>query len=902
MSLLGKTVGHIRVKAFIGRGGMGEVYEGFDETLRRKVALKAIGARARQETQAKARFLREARVLSQLRHPHICQIYDYVEEAEGDYLVLEFIEGRNLRQALEGGIDKPLKLRLAEDIVEVLRVAHEKGLVHRDLKPSNVMLTPTNEVKVLDFGLSRFVEAGLRERALRQEPVGEPQPSAGPASDASKDRTLTLGSEIPETSIPEAEEGIPRPLQTKRGTVMGTPLYMSPEQARGESVTFASDMFSYGLLLQEIFTGEAPYDEREETTVLLRKVAAGETRPVVGLSSDLTALINRLKSPAPANRPTAVETAERLRRIREKPRRRAQRLAAAALVAVLVGGGFKYTMDLRRERRLAVQARDEASTVVDFLVNLFEVSDPGEARGNSITAREVLDKGARMIEQGLEKQPLTKARMMDSIGAVYQKLGLYKAAEPLLRKALEIRETELGPASPGVADSLHSLALLFDSQGKFAEVEKLEQRSLDIRRDSLAQDDPALAENYHELGRSRYQQGDFKAAEDFLKRALALREKAFGPDHPAVAETLYGLGVLNYTDARFEEAERLYQRTLAIREAKLGLDHPDVGQSLQGLAALYYYLGRYPEAETYYRRTLALRRKTLGPNHSKVADIIFSLGILYQKQNRPGEAETAYREALEIRLRALGENHPDVASSFLGLGILLHNAEKYVEAETYLIRALAILEKATSPESPQLVETLHVLGQHYTDLREHVKAEFFHKRALAIMEKAYGPEGSRLVGSLEAVGKFYLKVGRPAEASSFFRRAATIVEKDRGADHPRRADLLTKLGQALTGEKKIQEAEKAFREANTVLDKDPKADPVTKAMANFGRAYLLHHNLSRPEEAEKLYREALNLQEKALGPDAEPTKTTRRELVELLRSLGRAAEASALEPRGLTKK
>ena len=125
----------------LGRGGMGEVYNGFDETLKRRVALKAIRAEHRLSPQARTRFLREAQILSQLDHPQICRIFDYVEGPDADYLVLEFIEGRSLRASIRGGLDSSLKLRIAEQVVEVLAVAHAAGVVHRDLKPENVMVT-----------------------------------------------------------------------------------------------------------------------------------------------------------------------------------------------------------------------------------------------------------------------------------------------------------------------------------------------------------------------------------------------------------------------------------------------------------------------------------------------------------------------------------------------------------------------------------------------------------------------------------------------------------------------------------------------------------------------------------------------------------------------------------------
>jgi len=804
MTLIGKTIGHIRIVDHLGQGGMGEVYAGYDDALERKVAVKAIGARSRLNAESKARFLREARVLSQLDHPNICRIYDYIDGEETDFLVLEFIEGRNLRQAINLGLNKKQKLKIAEEIVRALVAAHTKGIVHRDLKPSNVMITSAGEVKVLDFGVARHLK-GPREAVKEEEPRAVPPDSPlSPELPGGKDVTLTLQEpahkpqELPPSYRPDLT------VKTTDGTIIGTPSYMSPEQARGEPVSAASDMYSFGLMLQELYTGQSPVDETVDSRTALDWARQAKSRPIAGVRSDLADLINRLKSPIPTARPTAVEAADRLRRIRERPKRIIRRTVAAAILAAAALVGLKYTIDLRRERGLAIQARDEVMGVVEFLVDLFEVSDPGEARGNTITAREILDKGAREIEQGLRKQPLTRARLMETIGTVYQKLGLYPSAEPLLKKALEIREASLGKEDLQVAESLNSLSVLAELKGEYDEAESLARRGLEIRRKKLSTNDPAVAESLHEIGRINARRVEFAEAREYYNQALAIREQAFGPKHPKVADSLSDLGALHYMDRRFEEAEACYRRALVIREEVFGADHPDVGRSLTSLADLYSVQRRYKDAEPLYQRALAIREKTLGALHPEVADCLNNIAVFYYYQERYEEAEKLYLKALEIQKNALGENHPDVAESLENIGILYHQIKRYAEAEPYYRQSLAVREKIFGPDHPELIRCLNNLGflLLYFPEKERIReAETLHLRALAIAEKKFGPDHRQTRRTLTNLSYHYVDAGQPAKAAPLFERVLAILEKELGPDAEETQktakeyiDLLRKLG------------------------------------------------------------------------------------------------------------
>ena len=176
-AILGQNVGHIRVTDLLGEGGMGAVYVGYDDTLERKVALKAIRGDFRVNPESKARFLREARILSKLDHPGVCRVHDFVSDDDSDYLVMELIEGRNLRQAMTAGLDDREKRSIARQLLEVLVEVHEEGITHRDLKPENIMVTPQGGVKVLDFGLSRLSEDEFAEMTTAAFMPGMEAPS-----------------------------------------------------------------------------------------------------------------------------------------------------------------------------------------------------------------------------------------------------------------------------------------------------------------------------------------------------------------------------------------------------------------------------------------------------------------------------------------------------------------------------------------------------------------------------------------------------------------------------------------------------------------------------------------------------------------------------------------------------
>jgi eukaryotic-like serine/threonine-protein kinase len=222
-SMIGRTLGHYRIVAKLGAGGMGEVYSARDERLEREVALKVLPAKALSDEAARKRFRKEALALSRLNHPHIATIYDFDSDGDVDFLAMEYVAGETLGQRISNkSLSETDVVGLGGQIADALEEAHEQGIVHRDLKPGNVMVTPKDRVKVLDFGLAKLLRPG------------------GPIAAAD--------------TLSETQHGI-----------SGTLPYMSPEQLREEPVDQRSDIFALGGVLYEIATGQRPFPETKTT-------------------------------------------------------------------------------------------------------------------------------------------------------------------------------------------------------------------------------------------------------------------------------------------------------------------------------------------------------------------------------------------------------------------------------------------------------------------------------------------------------------------------------------------------------------------------------------------------------------------------------------------------------------
>ncbi len=703
----------------LGSGGMGVVYLAEQvEPVRRRVALKIIklGMDTRQVV---ARFETERQALAVMDHPNIAKVLDAGSTGTGrPYFVMELARGISITDYCDRHkLSTRDRLRLFIAVCQAVQHAHQKGVIHRDLKPSNILVVVQDDrpvPKIIDFGIAKATDHRLSQQTLF----------------------------------------------TEQGQLIGTPEYMSPEQAEmsGLDVDTRTDVYSLGVVLYELLAGALPFEAGK-----LRSAGFGEIQRIIreteppkastrlstlkdtqvkiaeqrgtdpgsllkllrgdldwitmkamakdrthrySTASELAADIERYlgNEPVSAGPPSAAY------RIRKYVRRHKLGVAAAALVtvAVLIGTAGTTIGLLRavRAERKAVEEAATAKRVSDFLVDLFQVSDPSEARGNTITAREILDKGAARIDQGLEDQPVVRARLVETIGRVYRSLGLYDQAVAMLENALEIMRGFYGGDHLIVADALHNLGVVYDDQSRYEEAASLFRQSMEIRGKKLGPDDPEVARSLNSLGIVYWNQGKYADAEPLMERSLAIKEKALGPDAQELASSLINLGVLKHTQRKYEEAEILFKRALAISEKKLGADHPDLGTILNNLGSLFEDQGRRADAEPIYLRSLAIWEKALGPDHPDVAIAVHNLANLYRNLDRFAEAEPLYLRSLAIWEKTLEPDHPYIAISLKERANLCRDQDRYNEAEELYRRSLQIFEKNPDENRPNIVETL----------------------------------------------------------------------------------------------------------------------------------------------------------------------------------------------------
>ena len=726
---------------------MGEVWEGVDERLDRRVAVKAIRRRWQGDDQVRRRFAREARLLSRLEHPNICRLYELIEGEDGSYLVMELVRGRTLRQVMDAGLPPAQPMEVALGIGSALAAAHALSVIHRDLKPENIMLAEDGTAKVLDFGLAQSL-------------------ADGPDANA------------PTSSAPD-EEDTAEDSVTRAGELIGTPRAMSPEQARGEPATAASDMFAFGLVLFELFSGRHPYGGGAPTRVMLQRAMWADVPTLTGIDRQVADLIRGLVSLDPQQRPTAAAALQQLRSIRERPMRRLRAAAAAVAAAGLLTGTVVSLLALRRAEREAVAAR----ATTEYVIGLFRTSDADQGGiGPDATARQIVAQGAASLETNLRDQPAARARLLRALGEIQGNLGLNEESATLLEEALALQERLSGRKSGALVPILNALGNAYVSSAHWDQSEAAFLRSIAIAERSgpaseLARAVSGLATTYQTLGR-------LDEAEASRRRALDLWIAARGEEDTQTAAARANLAMVLIDRGQYQEADAMLERALETDERKLPPDHPDIARIVGELGSTRRELGRLDEAEALARRALKQLQDRLGARHPQVALQLNNLGVVLFEAGRYDEAEAEYRRAVDIAEETLGPDHPYTGLWLSNLAEAVHMTGRPEEAEPLFRRALAIERATVGPEHASVGESLRGLARVVADLGRAPEAEMLMLEAVHVLETSLGPESPVVGKALGQLGELYLRWDRPEDAAQALRRARAILEPALGADHP----------------------------------------------------------------------------------------------------------------------
>ncbi len=756
---------------------MGAVYLAEQtQPFRRRVAVKVIRP-GMDSDQVIARFETERQALALMNHPNVARVLDAGATSDGrPYFVMEHVPGVPITDYCDRHtLNTRERLKLFLPVCDALQHAHQKGIIHRDLKPSNVLVALQDDAavpKVIDFGVAKAIEQRLTDKTL----------------------------------------------YTEFGQLVGTPEYMSPEQAEmtGLDIDTRTDIYSLGVLLYELLVGALPFDRkalRRTPARDLPRILSNEDpmTPSTRLSSlgaeaagvaknrrtDSAALRRQLRGDLDwitmkaleKDRTRRYSTASQLGddierylssqpvmagppstryRIRKFVARNRGPVAAAAIVLVALIAGLAASSVLyfraERERQRADTQMRVAKRVSEFLTGLFEVSDPSEAQGREVTARELLDKGAATIN-GLKDQPVAQATLMDTMGHVYYTLGLYDQAASLLENAVKIRRQQLGPNSLDVAASTYNLAAVRVERGDAQEAERLTREALRIREQGLPPNHPDIARAVTLLAVAMQEAQRLDDAERYYKRAAEMLRQAPGDNEVELAGVQNDLATLYQDKADYPKALELYRESVRVRRQRLGDAHPTTVQVIVNMAGTLQLAGRYAEAEPLYKEGLERQRKVYGNEHPLVATTLGNLALVEHELHNDREAERLFREAIEIQRKRYGENYLGVAISNSGLAKAMQGQKRYAEAERLFRHSIDIERSVVGESHPAVGVDSSNLAECLMDMKRYAEAETLLLTAERILVASSGESHPRVAKTRRRLVRLYKETGRPERAA-----------------------------------------------------------------------------------------------------------------------------------------
>ena len=709
------------------RGGQGVVYKATQRATRRVVALKVLSRGGFASVRQHQRFEREIDLAAGLRHPRIVTVFESGISPSGDhYFAMEYIEGASLdehvrlrRKGQTAGDTKALAqtLRLFAKICGAVHYAHQRGVIHRDLKPSNIRVDDDGEPHVLDFGLAKVSDPELVDKGS---------------------------------------------LETLTGEFVGTLAYASPEQTKGDPtlIDVRTDVYSLGVILYEMLTGQWPYRVTGSMVDVLKSIAEAEPQP-----------------PSSWYRRPAAGTAHQ--------------------------GSVSYKINdeietivlkaLSKEKDRRYQSADALRADIEHYL----AGEPIEAKRDSTWY--VLQKTVRR-----HKAPFSVA------AALLLLLTGFIVFVVVEKRAYAMERDETQRFAQGILKWIASIDPLKGSLASAGMVAMLDSES-----QKLDENPPRHAEHEasrrHMIGHAYKEYRQLNKARRELEIALRLRRENLDPPNADLADTLSDLGDVYRRLSMTDKAMGLISESMEMRAALFDPPHPALAQSLNTMAGLLRSRGNLEEAEQMYRRALEMRRTLQDQgrldNPVLLAVSMNNVGNCLAEMGKNDEAEHHYRAALGV-LQGLGFDEDSKAAMVMGLlGRCLRRLGKFDEAGGFLEQALAIKRTRLGPSNPSVAWTLHDLALLQYDVGAFDRAERFCREALAMRREAF-PDGHRTTAaSLGLLGRILIAQGDAEGAEQPLREALAMLQEDVGEDHHRTADGRSGLGQCLVALGRYEEAE-----------------------------------------------------------------------------------------------
>jgi eukaryotic-like serine/threonine-protein kinase len=802
-SASGLVAGQIFAQRFelirkLGEGGMGQVWLAEQTSpVRRQVALKLIKAGMYDEAVVQ-RFQSERQSLAMMDHPAIAKVFDAGTTPQGQpYLVMEYVPGLPITDYCDQHKLKIQdRLELFIHACEGVQHAHQKAIIHRDLKPSNILVIEVDGKavpRIIDFGLAK-------------------------------------------TTAPQVSG---ESLFTQLGQFIGTPGYMSPEQVSlsARDIDTRTDVYTLGVVLYVLLTGLQPFEsKRREKPSLeewLRQLREEEPpNPSAKVSSDkdtstATAearrtepkqLISQLRGDLDwitmkalqrdrtRRYGTPLELAADLKRflnhepVMARPAGAGYRLrkyirrhrvavgVGVGLFAVLAVFSIIQTLQLRettrerdhakQERDRANQERDRATRITEFMTEMFKVPDPSEARGNSVTAREILDKASNEIDKALVRDPEVQSQMMHEMASTYNSLGLHARAQTLAQRALDARLSLHGRDDPTTLESMAQLGLISHQEGHDLEAENLERQALARERRVLGAEAPLTLETADDLALVLNTLGRYPEAEILAREVVDSSTRRLGPESALTLRAQNHLGSILFFSGHAADAEKVLRPALDVERRVWGPDHPETMKGLAMLAISLHHQNRFTEAEVVYREVLASSERVLGPEHPSTAVALGSLANMFADEKHFPQAEKLLRQALAIHLRTLGPDHPRTLIVELNLTRVLRSEGQLHEAEKMQRQILATEIRAHGPEYPDTLLAQSELAKTLFMERRYAESEKLARESFDIQLGKFGPRHRDVVDTLQRLGMAMALNHHYAQAKLLF---TDVIDKRRNS-------------------------------------------------------------------------------------------------------------------------